>query len=84
VPKKLLYFIIFLLVALLFFLLNKDHVCDITFFPRVLEFKAVPVVYSSIISFLLGVLIMAPFSLFRPKKRDPKPGKHGGKSTGSE
>jgi uncharacterized integral membrane protein len=78
-PKKVLYFVIFLLIAVLFLVLNSNNTCDISF--GFYKFEEVPVFYSLAISFVLGMLVILPFALFggkksktaKPKQRGKKP-----------
>ena len=79
-PKKVLYFIIFLLVAIIFFISNSTNVCDIVFFFPFWRLKAVPIVYSLAVAFLLGMLVMLPFALFKGRKKTRKSAKSSQKS----
>ncbi|MDR3284973.1 MAG: hypothetical protein LBS97_07335 [Treponema sp.] len=85
-PKKLLYFIIFLLIAVIFFTVNRNNTCDIIFFFEPLTLHKVPVFYSLAVSFVLGMLVMLPFALFRGKKKASKtqPKQPRGKKTAPE
>jgi uncharacterized integral membrane protein len=78
-PKKVLYFIIFLLVMVIFFIENNDK-CDIVFFLPFLKLEKVPIVYSLAVSFVLGMLVILPFTVFKGKNKtnkSSKPAKKG-------
>jgi choline-glycine betaine transporter len=72
-PKKVLYFIIFLLVAVIFFISNNNNLCNIS--VVFYTFENVHVVYSLAISFLLGMLVVLPFAIFKGKKKVGKTAK---------
>ena len=79
-PKKVLYFIIFLLIVIIFFLSNSDNSCDIVFFLPFLKLEKVPIVYSLAVSFVLGMLVILPFTVFKGKNKtnkSSKPAKKG-------
>ena len=80
-PWRLILFIFFFAIILLFIMLNLENKCDINFgFKKVPE---VPVFLTTFSSFILGMLCAFPFILgFRSRKKikigkkpDKKPGK---------
>jgi uncharacterized integral membrane protein len=79
-PKKVLYFIIFLLIAVIFFISNSNNACDIVFFLPFIKLENVPIVYSLAIAFLVGMLVMLPFSVSKGKKKTGNNAKSAKKS----
>jgi uncharacterized integral membrane protein len=73
-PKKVLYFIIFLLLAVIFCIENTAK-SDIVLFLPFLILHDVPLFYCLAVSFLLGMLVILPFVVFKGKKKTNKPTK---------
>ena len=70
-PIKLIGTIILLILVTIFAGVNLDNKCDITFIFY--TFKEVPVFMTVIISFVIGVIIMLPFTFGRKKKTPQRP-----------
>ncbi|WP_407426786.1 hypothetical protein [Treponema sp.] len=70
-PVKLIGTIILLILVTIFAGVNLDNKCDITFIFY--TFKDVPVFMTVIISFVIGVILMIPFTFGRTKKKAQQP-----------
>ena len=69
-PWKLIQFIIFFVVFLLFIGLNLENKCDIKFGTEKMVLKDVPVYFTVFSSFIIGMLCALPFVLsFRARKK---------------
>lgn len=69
-PWKLIFFILVLILVTLFIGFNLENACNISFGVYTLE--NVPVFMSILLSFALGILVMIPFLLFRPRNKKQK------------
>jgi uncharacterized integral membrane protein len=69
-PWKLIQFIVFFVVFLLFIGLNLENKCDIKFGTEKMVLKDVPVYFTVFCSFIIGMLCALPFVLsFRAKRK---------------
>jgi TRAP-type C4-dicarboxylate transport system permease small subunit len=71
--KKFLFFLIILLIAAWFIAVNALTKTDIVLFIPVdgMTLKNIPLSYSLLAAFLLGVVVTLAFSLFRGRKKPP-------------